>query len=60
MEIRFNRYKHWKQLKNELGFWYIDILPCVTVKGDRTFALDSYQTEICLSWLFWQIYIFLN
>lgn len=59
MNIRFNGYKTWKHIKDELGMFEFYMLPNISIFHDGVYELDEYPTEIKIAWLFWKIEIYL-
>ena len=60
MNIKFQRYKTWKSIKNELGIFEFYILPTIVVYRDEVYLADEYPTQIKVAWLFWELCIYLK
>ena len=60
MDIRFNKYKTWKNIKDELGIFEFYVLPSITVYHDKAYMADEYPTQIKIAWLFWELCIYLK
>lgn len=59
--IIFQGHKSWKCVKDNLDMYKIYILPTIIL--DYDFVYDNgndYPFNIQISWLFWNMYIFLN
>ena len=58
MEIRFNGYKTWKHIKEELDMFDLYILPSVIVYRDWFGLQNQCTTSIKFAWLFWELNIY--
>ena len=60
MDIRFQRYRTWKNIKDELGIFEFYILPTISIYRDEVYLEDEYPTQIKAAWLFWELCIYLK
>ena len=60
MDIRFQRYRTWKNIKDELGTFEFYILPTISIYRDEVYLEDEYPTQIKVAWLFWELCIYLK
>ena len=60
MDIRFQRYKSWKHIKDELGIVEFYVLPTITIYRDEAYIADEYPTQIKIAWLFLELCIYLK
>jgi hypothetical protein len=54
-------FKYWdihfaKTLRKDMGYWYFDLLPCVSFNHDDIFNDEEYFS-IDIRWLIWCIHI---
>ena len=56
MEIRFNGYKTWKGIKEELGLYTFYILPTIELHSDDAFWDEKNRIyEFKIAWLLWEL-----
>ena len=60
MEISFRGYGAWKNIKDGLGIFHFYVFPTIAIHYDDTFKEEEYPTEIKISWLIWELSIYLK
>ena len=61
MSVRFNGYKSWKHIKDELDLYSLYILPFIAINRDGVFDKNLSRnklTSIQCAWLFWSLEIY--
>ena len=58
MKIRFNGYRSYKNIKEELGIREIYFLPTIVYYYDEVYMPSENPHNVYIAWLFWKLDIY--